>query len=88
MSKVAYIASILLPFFNLPLIYRLVQRKSSDDVSLTWAAGVWICIVLMAPRLLWSGDPALRVFGYLNTALFTCVAVLVFWYRYRRRRPE
>ena len=29
-----------MPFFNIPLIRRIVKRRSSEDISLTWVIGV------------------------------------------------
>ncbi|MBI2060904.1 MAG: hypothetical protein HYT87_14145 [Nitrospirae bacterium] len=82
-NEIGYWASVILPFFNLPLIWHLVRRKSSQDISLTWAGGVWACIVLMTPRAISSPDAAFRVFGWLNIVLFSVVAGLVFWLRVR-----
>ena len=46
MIKTPGVASgILMPFFNIPLIVRIIRRGSSDDISLVWAARVWICVI-------------------------------------------
>ena len=34
------IAGIALPLFNIPLILKIIKRKSSQDISLTWVIGV------------------------------------------------
>jgi hypothetical protein len=43
MKTIALIAAIALPLFNIPLIVRIIKRKSSEDMSISWALGVWIC---------------------------------------------
>ena len=75
------LAAFLLPFFDIPMIVRLLRRKRSEDVSLTWAGGVWACTILMTPKALMSQDLALKLFGISNSVLFSALAVLVFYYR-------
>ena len=76
-------ASFAMPFFNIPMILRLLKRKRSDDISLIWTGGVWICIVLMTPKALTSSDLAFRLFGMTNILFFSAVTFLVFYYRRR-----
>lgn len=80
-EKIGMISAISLPLFNIPLILRLIQRKRSEDFSLSWAIGVWLCIVLMTPQALRSADPTFRVFGAVNLAFFTVVAFLIVKYK-------
>lgn len=80
-EKLAVVAGIALPFFNIPLIIRLWQRKSSEDLSITWALGVWVCAVLMVPQALRSTDIAFRSFGVVNIAFFSVVTALILKYR-------
>ena len=80
-DKVAFVAAIVLPLFNIPLIMRIIQRRSSSDLSLWWVLGVWTCIVLMAPSGLQSEDIVWRVFNYGNVLLFTVVMVVTLKYR-------
>ena len=40
-QTIALIASIVLPLWNIPLILKIIRRKSSRDVSMSWAVGVW-----------------------------------------------
>ncbi len=87
-DKIALVAGIILPFFNIPLIVRIVQRKSSEDISLTWALGVWICIILMAPSAFRSEDIVWRVFSYMNVALFSLVMIFVLRYRMVSKKGE
>ena len=79
--KVGILASFILPFFNIPLIIRIVRRKSANDISLSWVAGVWVCIVLMTPTAVASSDTTFRIFGVTNLVLFTFVAYFTFKYR-------
>jgi uncharacterized protein with PQ loop repeat len=81
MVQVGAVAGFILPFFNIPLIVRMVQRKSSQDLSLVWVIGVWICILLMSPAAFTSQDFAFRAFGYTNLVFFSAVAVVSIRYR-------
>ena len=80
-QKIALIAAIILPMWNIPLIVRIIKRKSSSDISLYWVLGVWSCFILMAPEALKSTDPVWRVFNIVNLIFFTTVAVVVLIYR-------
>ncbi len=82
-EKIGMISAISLPFFNIPLILRLIQRKRSEDFSLSWTLGVWVCIILMTPHALKSTDATFRVFGVVNLIFFS--AVVFFILKYRRR---
>ena len=76
------IAGIILPFFNIPLVLKILKRKSSKDISLIWATGVWVCIVLMAPSGFSSKDIVWRTFNYVNFIMFTSVMVVTYKYRH------
>jgi uncharacterized protein with PQ loop repeat len=82
------VASITLPLFNLPLIMKIRRRGSSKDISLTWAIGVWACIVLMLPAALLSEDMVFRVFSLVNSVLFTGVVIYVLRYRHVNERKD
>lgn len=82
-ERIGTVSAIALPLFNIPLIIRLIQRKSSQDFSLAWALGVWVCIVLMTPQALRSSDFTFRAFGIVNILFFSVVAFLIV--KYRRR---
>ena len=85
MTKIiALIAAIALPLFNIPLIVRIIRRRSSDDMSVSWALGVWICFLLMAPEAFRSPDIVWRAFNIANLVLFTIVTAAVLWYRKKR----
>lgn len=80
-DKIALVAAIILPLWNIPLMARIVKRKSSRDISIYWALGVWVCFLLMAPSAFNSADLVWRVFNIVNLSLFTLVVILVLAYR-------
>ncbi|MDP3919271.1 MAG: hypothetical protein Q8R76_00470 [Candidatus Omnitrophota bacterium] len=77
------IASFLLPLFNVPLIMKIIKRKSSGDLSLVWVIGVWSCLALMLPQALISTDFVFRIFGIMNMLLFSVVLIVVLKYRHK-----
>ncbi len=83
-EKVGVVSGVALPLFNIPLILRLIKRKSSEDLSLSWAVGVWVCIVLMTPQALRSADLAFRAYGVVNIIFFSAVTYFVIKYRSKR----
>ena len=80
-EKIALIAAIVLPFWNIPLIVRVAKRRSSRDISIYWVLGVWTCFVLMAPEAFRSEDPVWKVFNIVNLVFFTAVVSVVLIYR-------
>lgn len=83
-QKMALIAALILPLCNIPLIVKIIKRKSSEDISIIWVLGVWICIVLMAPEAFHSTDKVWKVFNIVNLVFFTAVVISVFAYRKKR----
>ena len=81
LALLGFVAAIALPLTNIPLIVKLERRKSSRDLSLWWAGGVWTCLLLMLPSGLASSDPIFTVFTILNVVLFTGVLIQVIRYR-------
>jgi hypothetical protein len=81
MKTIAFIAAIILPLFNIPLIVRVIKRRSSKDLSIYWALGVWVCFLLMAPEAFRSPDIVWRAFNIVNLLLFTVVMAVVLWFR-------
>jgi len=75
LNKIALIASIILPLWNIPLIARIIKRRSSKDLSIFWAIGVWVCFLAMFPAGINSPDMVYRVFTYVNFFFFTLVMV-------------
>lgn len=78
---IGMIAGIGMPFFNIPLIIKIWRRRSSKDISMSWALGVWICILLMTPSALKSPDAVFRVFGIVNLVFFSGVIIAVLRFR-------
>ena len=75
------VAAVTLPLWNIPLVVRIIQRKSSRDISLSWALGVWVSLILMAPSGFQSSDPVWRTYNMINLILFSVVAVVVLLFR-------
>ncbi|MFH1622486.1 MAG: hypothetical protein ABIA97_05120 [Candidatus Omnitrophota bacterium] len=78
---IGLIAAVVLPFWNIPLIVRIQKRKSSKDISLSWALGVWGCLILMFPAAIISGDIVFKVFNIVNIIFFSFVVVQTLRYR-------
>ncbi len=80
-EKIGLVASIAMPLFNIPLIVKIIRRRSSADISMSWVMGVWTCALLMAPSGFSSTDIVWRCFNIVNLVLFTGVVVAVWRYR-------
>ncbi len=80
-EKLAMVAAVILPLFNFPLIIRIFKRKSSDDISLYWAIGVWTCFLIMAPTGFTSKDMVWRLFNIVNFICFSMVTATVLYFR-------
>ena len=80
-EQIGLVASVSLPLWNIPLIIKIVKRRSSADLSMTWVLGVWICSILMAPAGMVSKDIIWRTFTITNVVLFTGVVIAAFKYR-------
>ncbi|OGW79721.1 MAG: hypothetical protein A3G33_01575 [Omnitrophica bacterium RIFCSPLOWO2_12_FULL_44_17] len=78
---VGTVASIALPLFNIPLVLRIIHKKSSQEVSLVWLWGVWSCILLLTPSALISKEIVFKIFGFSNLLLFSAVVFVVMKYR-------
>ncbi|MDD5132559.1 MAG: hypothetical protein PHH44_07875 [bacterium] len=74
------ISAIILPLWNIPLIIRIIKRRSSKDISLLWALGVWFCLLGMFPAGLLSTDIVWKTFNIINLVLFTVVTIYVIIY--------
>ncbi|MCP4650452.1 MAG: hypothetical protein GY853_10285 [PVC group bacterium] len=81
LRTIALIASVILPLWNIPLIVRIIKRKSSEDVSLYWAVGIWVCLLLMFPAGLMSQDIVWKTFNITNFILFSAVMITVVIFR-------
>ncbi len=80
-DAVALVAAVVLPLWNIPLVLKIIKRKSSADISLWWAFGVWVCLLLMFPSGLMSKDVVWRVFNIINIVFFTSVVTTTLIYR-------
>ena len=69
-----------MPLCNIPMIARIVRRKSSNDISLAWVIGVEICVLAMLPSAIQSTDKVLRIFGITNSFFFSIVTAVVIFY--------
>jgi hypothetical protein len=74
------LSGIIMPLFNIPLILRIIRRRSSGDVSMVWLIGVWSCVIAMLPSSLQSPDPVLVVFGIINSLFFSAVFFTVLYF--------
>jgi hypothetical protein len=74
------LSGIIMPLFNIPLILRIIRRRSSAAISLLWVIGVWSCVIAMLPSSLRSPDPVLAVFGIINSLFFSAVFFTVLYF--------
>jgi uncharacterized protein with PQ loop repeat len=81
LELLALIASVVMPLWNIPLIVKIIRRKSSHDLSLFWLWGVWACMFLMVPWAMVTHELVLKVFSSVNFILFSGVVVAVMKYR-------
>jgi hypothetical protein len=82
------VSAVAMPFFDIPLIWRIMKRRSSEDISLVWTFGIWVCILGMLPASWVSPDPILKVFSVVNAVLFTAVVAAVVWYHPAVRKTQ
>ncbi len=83
-EQIGLVASVALPLWNIPLMVKIIRRKSSQDISLSWLWGIWICTVLMAPSGFASEDLVWKTFNIVNLIMFSGVVIVVLKYR----RPQ
>ena len=81
MKTIGFWAAVILPLWDIPLIIRIIKRKSSEDISIVWAVGLWATSVLMAPSAFISGDRIAVGFNTVNVATLTVVMIVVCKYR-------
>ncbi len=70
-TAIGIVSGFAMPLLNIPLIVRVIRRRSSGDISLVWTIGVWLCVMGMLPSSLRSPDIVLRTFGIMNAIFFT-----------------
>lgn len=79
---VPMVAAAALPLFDIPLIVRIVRRRSSADISVSWIVGLWVCSVGMAPAaIISSNDMVWKIFNVVNVILLTGVLLAVIYFR-------
>ena len=86
MKFLALIAAVVLPLWNIPLIVRMNKRRSSADLSRSWAIGVWVCLIVMLPAALTSSDVVFKTYSIVNVTLFSCVVFFVLKFRDKTRK--
>ena len=86
LETISLVSAVVMPMWNIPLIARIIKRRSSADISLAWALGVWVCILLMAPSGFQSKDIVWRAFNISNLILFS--AVVFFVVKYHKRTDQ
>lgn len=84
LETLALVASVIMPLWNIPLIIKIVQRRSSEDLSVAWFLGVWVCMILMIPWACVTQDIVLKVFSFVNVSLFSVVGFVMFKYRNKK----
>ncbi|MBU4342996.1 MAG: hypothetical protein KKG21_03195 [Candidatus Omnitrophica bacterium] len=72
-DKIALVASLVMPLWNIPLIMRIIKRRSSNDISIYWAVGIWTCFLGMLPSALKSDFIVWKSFAIANLSMFTIV---------------
>lgn len=75
------VAALVLPLWNIPLILKIFNRKSSKDFSLLWTFGVWFTLLAMLPSALISNDFVFKIFNIANITVFTAVVISVIRHR-------
>ena len=81
MKMIGFWAAVILPLWDIPLMVRVVRRKSSEDISMVWAVGLWATSVLMAPSAFIAGDVVAMGFNMVNVIMLTGVVIVVIKYR-------
>jgi uncharacterized protein with PQ loop repeat len=81
LKTIGLIAATVLPLWDIPLIVRIVRRRSSQDISLIYAVGIWVTAVMMAPSAFVSGDKLAIGFNVMNVIMLTGVMVVTIKYR-------
>ncbi len=81
MKTLGFWAAVVLPLWDIPLIVRMVRRRSSQDISLAWIFGLWGASLFMAPSAFVSRDILAMGFNTMNVAMLTAVLAAVLKYR-------
>jgi uncharacterized protein with PQ loop repeat len=84
-DTVGFWAGVMLPLWDIPLIVRVIRRKSSADISLLWTWGLWLSSVFMAPSSFLVHNPMAMAFNIVNVTTLTVVLIAVVKYRKEER---
>lgn len=79
-DTIGFWGAVALPLFDISLIMHVIKRRSSADISMVWAWGLWLCSVLMAPSAFVSGDKVALGFNIVNVVMLTAVLIVVVKY--------
>ena len=82
LETIAEISTSMISLFNIPFIMNIRKRKCSCDISLTWAAGIWVCSVLMLVASVFSGSTIFRVIAVTNLIIFTITTLYILRYHH------
>ena len=81
MKIIGFWAGVVLPLWDIPLILHILKRKSSKDISVMWAVGLWGTSVMMAPSAFLAKDLLAMGFNAVNVIMLTAVVIVVIKYR-------
>ena len=81
MKTIGFLAAVILPLWDIPLMVRIIKKKSSADISMGWIFGLWLSSVLMAPSAFIRQDHAAMGFNIVNVVMLTAVLIVVYKYR-------
>jgi hypothetical protein len=81
LKTIGFWAGIIMPLWDIPLIVRVVQRRSAQDISKSWIVGLWITSVLMTPSAFIASDKMAIGFNVVNVTMLTAVLIVVIKYR-------
>ena len=80
-ETIGFWAGIMLPLWDIPLIVRIIQRKSSADISLLWIWGLWLTSILMTPSAFMVGNILAIGFNVVNVVMLSIVLIIVIKYQ-------
>ena len=79
-------AGMIMPLWDIPLIIRILRRKSSSDISLVWMWGIWICSVGMTPIAFIGHNTVAIGFNVVNVTMLSALLIVVLKYRQRKEQ--
>jgi len=59
----------------------MFSKEVQAHISLVWAWGVFVCVMLMLPQTLLSPDLSFKIFGIVNFILFSAAFGHILYYR-------